>query len=153
MIYTERMKPLAENRRAYFDYEILEKYEAGIVLSGPEVKSIRSGHINLAGAFVTMKPNGAFLINASVPPYQSNNTPPDYEPTRTRQLLLNKKELAYLYGKAKEGGLTIIPLAVYSKGRRIKVEIALARHKKKQDKRETIKKREFEREKRRAINE
>ena len=150
MIYTERMKPLSENRKAHFDYEILETYEAGIVLTGQEVKSIKAGQANLTGSFVVIKPNGAFLLNMQIPPYQPKNTPPDYKPDRTRQLLLNKKELNYLFGKTKEG-LTIVPLSVYNKGRRIKLSIGLARHKKKQDKRETIKKREFKREKERVI--
>ena len=91
-------------------------------------------------------------MNAKIPPYQPKNAPPDYKPDRTRQLLLNNKELDYLFGKIKEG-LTIVPLSIYNKGRRIKLSIGLARHKKKQDKRETIKKREFEREKRRTLKE
>jgi SsrA-binding protein len=140
------MKPLAENRKAYFDYEILKTYEAGISLTGQEVKSIRNGRINLAGAYVIIKPNGAFLLNAKIPPYQPKNTPPDYEPNRTRQLLLKKEELKYLLGKSKEGGLTILPLFLYTKGRRIKVSMGLARRKKKYDKREAIKKRETKKE-------
>jgi len=146
------MKPLSENRRARFEYEILETYEAGIVLTGQEVKSVKAGRANLTGSYVITKPNGAFLLNAKIPPYQPKNAPPDYKPDRTRQLLLNNKELDYLFGKIKEG-LTIVPLSIYNKGRRIKLSIGLARHKKKQDKRETIKKREFEREKRRTLKE
>ncbi len=142
---------LSENRKARFDYEILETYEAGIVLSGQEVKSARSGHANLAGSHVLIKPDGAFLLNADIPPYQPQNISANYDQKRTRQLLLNKEELRYLLGKAKEGGLTIVPLSLYNKGRRLKVSIGLARHKKKTDKRETIKKREFEREARRAL--
>ena len=93
-----------------------------------------------------IKPNGAQLLNTDIPPFQPKNMPSDYNPKRTRQLLLNKKELKYLFGKTQEG-LTIVPLSLYNKGRRVKIEIALARHKKKQDKREIIKKREFQREK------
>ena len=144
------MKPLSENRKAHFDYEILETYEAGIVLTGQEVKSIKAGRANLTSSFVVVKPDGAFLLNTQIPPYQPKNTPPDYKPDRTRQLLLNKKELDYLFGKTKEG-LTIVPLSIYNKGRRIKLSIGLARHKKKQDKRETIRKREMEKEMRRTL--
>ena len=146
------MKPLSENRKAHFDYEILETYEAGIALSGQEVKSIKTGHANLTGAFAVIKPDGAFLLNAQIPPYQPKNTPTDYKPDKTRQLLLNKKELNYLFGKTKEG-LTIVPLSIYNKGRRIKLSIGLAKHKKKQDKRETIRKRETQREMQRTLKE
>ena len=139
-------KYLAENRKARFDYEILETYEAGIVLAGQEVKSIKSGRANLAGAFVNIKPEGAFLLNAEIPPYQAKNSPADYKPDRTRQLLMHQEELKYLLGKSKEGGLTIIPLSLYNKGRRIKIQIGLARYKRKRDKRETIRKRDTERE-------
>lgn len=138
---------LVENRKAYYDYQILETYEAGIALTGQEVKSARVGRANLTGSYVIAKPEGAFLLNADIPPYQPKNAPPDYDPRRTRQLLLRKDELKYLLGKSREG-LTIVPLSLYSKGRRIKAGIGLARHKKKHDKRETIKKKEFEREKR-----
>ena len=139
------MKTLAENRKARFDYEILETYEAGMVLTGQEVKSIKAGHANLTGSYALIKPEGAVLLNASIPAFQIKNAPADYKPDRTRQLLLNKKEIEYLLGKAKEGGLTIVPLSIYDKGRRIKVAIGLARHKKARDKRETIKRRETER--------
>jgi SsrA-binding protein len=145
------MKFLSENRKARFDYEILETYEAGIVLTGQEVKSIKAGHANLTGAFAVIKPGGAVLLNCQIPPYQPKNMPTDYKPDRTRQLLLNKKELNYLLGKSHEGGLTIVPLSIYNKGRLIKLSIGLAKHKKKQDKRETIKKREVDREIRRTL--
>ncbi len=140
------MQPLAENRKARFDYHILETYEAGIVLAGHEVKSIKAGRANLAGAFVAIKPDGAFLLNAQIPPYQPKNMPLDYDPSRTRRLLLKKEEIKYLLGKSKEGGLTIVALSLYNKGRRIKVSIGLARHKKKADKREILKKRQTEKE-------
>jgi len=145
------MKFLAENRKAHFDYKILETYEAGIVLTGQEVKSIKNGRANLKGAFVVVKPEGAFLLNAEIPPYQPKNAPPGYEPSRTRPLLMKKEEIKYLLGKAKEGGLTIIPLSLYNKGRRVKVSVALAQHKQKQDKRETIRKREFKKEQSRTL--
>jgi SsrA-binding protein len=145
------MKPLSENRKAHFEYEIMETYETGIVLTGQEVKSVKNGRANLTGSFVIVKPKSAFLLNAEIPPYQPKNTLPDYDPRRNRQLLLKKEELKYLLGKSQESGLTIVPLSLYNKGRRIKVAVALARHKKKYDKRETIKKREFEREKGRTL--
>ena len=137
---------LSENRKARFDYQILETFEAGIVLSGQEVKSIKAGRANLTGSFVVVKPNGAFLLNAQIPPYQPKNNPNNYEPARTRQLLLHKDELRYLLGKSKEGGLTIVPLSIYTKSRRIKLSIGLARHKKKHDKRELLKRRTAEKE-------
>ena len=145
------MKTLAENRKARFDYEILETFEAGIILTGQEVKSILSGRLNLAGSYVIIKPNGAYLLNANLPPYQPKNTPSDYDPSRSRGLLLKKEELKYLIGKAKEGGLTIVPLSCYNNKRKIKLSIGLARHKKKQDKRETIRERQTQREINRAL--
>lgn len=143
------MAHYAENRKARFNYEILEKYEAGIELLGTEVKSIRNGQISLEGAFVIVRGGEAFLINANIPPYQPKNAPKDYEPLRNRKLLLTKKEINELIGSEKNKSLTIIPLSVYNKGRKIKIEIALVKGKKKQDKRESIKKRETEREIRR----
>lgn len=145
------MTTLAYNRRAQFDYQILDKYGAGLVLTGQEVKSIKAGHISLQGAFVIIKNEEAFLINANVPPYQPKNAPPDYEPTRNRKLLLHKSELKSLIGKTKQKGLTLVPLKVYTKRGKIKLEFGLARSKKKFDKREIIKKRETEREMRRAL--
>lgn len=145
------MELLAENRRARFEHEILETYEAGIVLNGQEVKSIKAGKANLTGAFVIVKPNSAFLLNAEIPPYQPKNAPASYESSRSRRLLLEKKELAYLSRKTNENNLTIIPLSLYNKNRRIKISIGLAKHKKKYDKREAIKKRETQREIRRTL--
>ncbi len=153
MNYNQSMATLSENRKARFDYEILETFEAGISLTGPEVKSVRKGGAQLTGSFVIMKPKGAELLNSHIPPYQPNNTPPGYKPDRSRQLLLNKKEISYLLGKAKEGGLTMVPLSIYDKGRRLKLAIGLARHKKARDKRETIKRRETDREIRRVKSE
>jgi len=136
------MSVLAENRKAYFDYEILEKFEAGLVLSGAEVKSIRGGRMNLVGSYVNFHNGEPYLIGASIAPYQPKNQPSDYDPSRTRKLLLNKKEIDYISGKTKQKGLTLIPLRVYNKGRRIKIEIGLARGKKQYDKRAAISKRE-----------
>lgn len=139
-----------ENKRAYFDYNILETLEAGIELLGLEVKSVRRGSASLRASFATLKDNQFWLINAVIPPYQPLNTPATYDPSRSRRLLLHKKEIAHLIGKMREGGLTIIPLKMYNKNSRIKVEIGVAKGKKKYDKRETIKKRETQREIRRA---
>lgn len=141
---------LAENKKAYFDYNILETYEAGIVLFGHEVKSIRKGKINLAGTHVIVRDNEVWLINADIPPYQPQNTPLDYDPKRSRRLLLNKAEISSLIGKTQEKGLTLLPLKVYIKRRKIKVEIGLAKSKKKGDKREALKKKEDKREMRKA---
>ena len=145
------MAHYTENRKVYFNYEILEKYEAGIELLGIEVKSIRNRKMSLEGAFVIIRGGEAFLINANIPPYQPNNAPKDYDPLRNKKLLLTKKEIATLTGSEKNKSLTIVPISVYNKGRKIKVEIALVKGKKKQDKRETIKKRETDREIRREI--
>jgi len=143
------MANYAENRKARFDYEILEKYEAGIELLGTEVKSVRGGRMALEGSFVIVRGGEAFLINANIPPYQPQNAPADYDPLRNRKILLTKKEIAELAGSEKNRSLTIVPLAVYNKGRKIKVSLALSKGKKKFDKRETIKKRETDREIRR----
>ena len=138
---------LAQNKKAYFDYEILETLEAGIVLIGQEVKAIKTGHIGLKGCFVTLKNQELFLIGANIPPYQPKNAPQDYEPERPRKLLLKKTEIKSLIGKTKQKGLTLIPLKVYTKRGKIKLLFGLARGKKKIDKREKIKKRDFERRK------
>ena len=139
------------NKRARFDYDILDTYEAGLVLSGPEVKSIRTQSVKLAGSFVTFHGDDANLINLHIPKYQKASTLNNYNPDRSRRLLLRKKEIDYLRGKAQENSLTIIPLSLYTKGPFIKVEIGVARGKKKYDKREKIKRRDIEREMRRKI--
>jgi SsrA-binding protein len=137
---------LIKNKKAYFNYEVVEKFEAGIELLGFEVKSLKNGQGSLEGAHVSVRGGEAFLLNATVPPYQVANTPDDYEPDRRRRLLLHKKEIESLVGTEKQKGLTIVPLSVYNKGGKIKVEIGIAKGKKKHDKRETIKKRDTERE-------
>lgn len=134
------------NRRAQFDYEILQTYEVGIELRGFEVKSVKTGHINLAGAYAVIRDNEAFLLNAMIPAYQPKNAPADYDPQRTRRLLLHKNEIKELIGASAQKGLTIVPLKVYTTHNRVKVLLGLGRHKKKGDKREIIKKRETERE-------
>lgn len=145
------MNALSENRKAYFNYEILETFEAGIELKGFEVKAVKSGKASLTGAFATIHDNQIWLTGADVPPYQPKNTPADYEPTRSRRLLLKKSEISYLIGKMQSERLTVVPLKLYTKGGRIKVELGLARGKRKYEKRETIKKRETQREIRRTL--
>ncbi len=136
------MKVLNENKKAYFNYQILEKFEAGIVLIGQEVKSLKTRGTNLAGSYVVIKNSEAFWIGANISPYQPKNAPSDYNPERSRKLLLKKSEIKYLIGKTKEKGLTLIPLIVYTKNAKIKIEFGLGKGKKKFDKREVIKKRE-----------
>ncbi len=140
------MQILSENKKAHFDYEILEKFEAGLVLQGQEVKSIRGGHISLTGSYVVFKQEEPYLIGSKIPAYQPKNTPADYNPERLRKLLLNKKEINQLIGKSNEKGFSLIPLKVYTKDGRIKLEFGLARGKKKYNKKEQIKKRDAERE-------
>lgn len=153
------MTTLITNRKATFNHEILETLDAGIELFGFEVKAIRAGQGSLEGAHVTVRGAEAFLIGASIPAYQPKNTPTDYEPDRNRRLLLTKKEISSLAGgagsavggKGSGKGLTIVPLSVYNSGRKIKVKIAIVRGKKKFDKRETIKKRDTDRDIRREL--
>jgi len=140
------MANYVENRKARFNYEILEKYETGIELFGTEVKSVRNSKMSFEGAFVIVRGGECFLINANIQPYQVKNAPKDYDPLRNRKLLLTKKEIAELSASEKNKSLTVIPLSMYNKNRKIKVEIALVKGKKKQDKRESIKKRETDRE-------
>lgn len=147
------MAVLAVNRRAGFDYEVLETYEAGIELLGFEVKATKSGRANIAGSFVVIKNGEAVWLNADILPYQPRNTPSGYDPTRSRKLLLRKSEIKELIGKSAQKGLTLIPLRLYTKGPRIKLEFGLARHKKKYDKREKIRTREDQRKIERALKE
>ena len=143
------MSTLAYNKRASYDYEILEKYEAGLVLLGHEVKSIKTGHISLKGSYVTAKTeNGKtefYLTNAHIPLYKHASTIIDYDPERPRKLLLSKKEISRLIGKKKEQGLTLVPIKVYTKHSLIKMEFGIGKGKKMIDKRESIKKREMDR--------
>ena len=144
---------ITTNKRAYFDYEILETYEAGIELLGFEVKAIKNNRINLAGSYVIIRNNEALLINADIPAYQPKNAPVDYDSKRTRRLLIKKLEIKSFIGRIQEKGLTLLPLKVYTKSKKnlIKIEIGLARSRKKADKREIIKKREIQREIRRNL--
>ena len=141
---------IAENKKAYFDYEMLEKFEAGLVLSGQEVKALRTRSTSLAGTYILIKrdKNGlaeAFWIGGNIPPYQPENADKGYDPRRDRKLLLNREEIDYLLQKTTERGLTLVPISVYTKTHKIKLEFGLAKGKKKFDKRETIKKREVDR--------
>lgn len=146
------IKIISENKKAYYNYQILEKFEAGIILNGQEVKSIKSGRINLAGSYVILKQQlkggipEVFLIGANIPPYQPKNAPANYDPERSRKILLRKTEINSLIGKTREKGLTLIPLIVYTNRGKIKIEFGLAKGKRKFDKRELIKKREINKE-------
>ncbi len=137
---------LSENRKARFDYEIMKKFEAGLELTGTEVKSVRGGKMSLVGAFVAVrgpadKPE-AYLLGSTIPAYQPKNAPEQYDETRPRKLLLSKEEIAELADAEGTKGLTIVPLSVYNKGRFLKADIAIARGKKEFDKRQAIKKRQ-----------
>jgi len=145
------VKELARNKRAYFDYEILEEIEAGIVLKGFETKAAKSGKIDLSGSYARVKDNEVWLLGASIAPYQPKNTPEEYDPERVRKLLITAKEAKSLLGKTREAGLTVVPLRAYIKGRLVKVSLGLARSKKKRDKREVIRKRETDKEIRRKL--
>ena len=147
------MPTLVTNPRAKYDYHILKTFEAGMVLAGHEVKAIKTGHISLKGSYVTIKNEEAWLINAQIPPYQPKNTPTDYQPSQTRKLLLNKKEIKSLIGQSKRKGLTLVPLRVYTKKGKIKLAFALGLGKQKTDKREKIIKREVKRKIDRALRE
>ncbi len=136
------MANLLENKKAYFNFEILEKFEAGLELFGFEVKSIREKRGSLEGSRVVVRGGEVFLVGAQIPPFQIKNAPKNYDPERNRRLLLNKKEIAELAVKESQKGLTIVPIMVYNKGKVIKVSIGIGRGKKMGDKRHTVKKRE-----------
>jgi SsrA-binding protein len=142
---------LIQNRDIYRSYEILERFTAGIELYGFEAKAIFSGKGSLKGSYVSYKGKELFLKNFYLPPYQEKNTPKDYNPLRDRKLLLHRKEINYLLNKIKQPSLTIVPLKIYNQNRLIKVEIALVKGLRKYEKREKIKKREFQRQKERAL--
>ena len=139
------MADYAYNKRAGFDFEILEKFEAGLSLLGTEVKSIRKGHMSLRGSFVTIHNREAFLTNATIPPWQISNAPANYDPVRSRKLLLSASELKYLIGKVTTIGLTIVPIRVYNEGSVIKVEIGLAKGKKQYDHKADLKRKDLDR--------
>ena len=142
---------LIENRKVRFDFEVLEQFEAGLELSGSEVKSVRNGQGSLEGAYVIVRGNEAYLVGMHIPPYQAKNTPEDYDPLRARRLLLSRKEIETLAQNEKEKGLTIVPQSVYNERRYLKVSLAIVRGKKKKDKRETLKRREADRDIQRTL--
>ena len=144
MVYETGIKVVASNRKAYHDYHIDQKYEAGIVLAGTEIKSVRAGQINLRDSYVQIRNGEAWLMSAHIAPYD-HAARENHEPRRPRKLLLHKREITRLASKAQEKGFTIIPLRIYLKGNRAKVEIALAKGKRQYDKREAIAKRDSER--------
>lgn len=139
------MQSFITHRRARTDFEILDTYEAGMELFGFEVKAIRSSKGALEGAHVVIRGGEAYLVGASVSAHQPANTPGTYDPERTRRLLLSQKEIDTLSRKSGQKGLTIVPISVYSNGRNIKLKLAVARGKKKLDKREVLRKRDAER--------
>ncbi len=143
-------KVVATNKKAYHDYFILEKLEAGISLLGTEVKAIREGRLNLKDSYALIQRGEAFLFNCHISPYSHGNRE-NHEPTRTRKLLLHRKEIRKLIGKTQEKGLTLIPLRVYFKRGMIKIELGVARGKKLIDKRETERRKEADREARVAM--
>lgn len=145
------MANYAENKKVYFDYEVMEEFEAGIELLGFEVKSVRSGRAVLQGSHIIVRGSEVYVIGIQIPPYQAGNIKEDYDPLQTRKLLLNKKEIKAIEKAEGTKGLTIVPISLYNKGRKIKIRIAIVRGKKKFDKRETIKKRDTDRNLRREL--
>jgi SsrA-binding protein len=142
----------ANNRRAFHDYHILEKFEAGLVLTGTEVKSVRAGRISLREAYARIEHREGWLVGAHIAPYEQGNIH-NHEPVHPRKLLLHRDQIGYLAGKVKEGGVTIVPLRVYDRNGHVKIEIGLARGKKQWDKREALASREAKREIERAVKE
>jgi len=145
------IKLISKNRQAFFLYEILETYEAGISLLGTEVKSIRAGKVNLKDGYIFIRNHEALLTNVHISPYQASGNYFNHDPLRTRKLLLHKKEITKLIGKTQEKGLTLVPIKMYFKGSKIKIEIGLGRGKKLHDKRETVKRRDDQRDISRAM--
>ena len=145
-------KNIAENRKAFHDYHVLETFETGVVLLGTEVKSIREGGANLRDSFARIEAGEVWIYNVHISAYR-NRGYSDHDPTRRRKLLLHRQEIRKLIGKTTERGMTIVPMRMYLKNGRVKVAISLAKGKKAHDKRETIKRRETERETRAAVKE
>ncbi len=147
------MKILSENKKAYFDYEILEKFEAGISLFGQEVKTLKSQGTSLLGTYVVIKGGEAFWVGATIIPWQPKNIGGNYDVQRERKLLLKKSEIKYLAGKSKQKGVTLVPLRLYVKGGKIKLEFGVGKRKKKVSKKEEKKKKEIEKEIQRTLKE
>ena len=149
----DTMATLAINKRAKFDYEILETFEAGLMLLGHEVKSVRAGQMSLRGAYVTMHGGEAWLTGSTIPAYAKAGPLPGYDSMRSRKLLLHRRELSRILGKMQQKGLTLVPISVYTRRSTIKIEFGLARGKKMYEKREAIKKRDLDREVRETLGE
>jgi SsrA-binding protein len=141
---------ITENRKAFHDYHLLETFEAGVVLLGTEIKAIREGRVNLRDSFARLEDGEVFLYNVNISPY-SHRGYADHEPLRRRKLLLHREEIRKLIGRTVEKGMTLVPIRMYYKKGRVKVAVSLAKGKKEYDKRETIKRRESDRETRAAI--
>ncbi|MFZ2154413.1 MAG: SsrA-binding protein SmpB [Candidatus Moraniibacteriota bacterium] len=145
------MTTIAVNKRASFDYELTDKYEAGLVLTGAEVKSVKTGHLSLKGSFVTFKGSELYLTNADIPFYKFAGLPVNYDSRHSRKLLVKKSEIKTLLGKVKVKGLTLVPIRVYTKKRLIKLEFGVGRGKKEYDKRESIKKKDSDKKMKRLL--
>ena len=139
------MTDYVKNKKVGLEFELLDRYEAGVVLLGTEVKSIRSGKGKLEGSHVVVRGGEAYLVGASIPPFQKANAPKSYEDDRPRKLLLSRKELVELFTESEKNGLTIVPIRWYNSKGKLKLEIAVAKGKKKHDKRDTIKERDSKR--------
>jgi len=144
------MAEYLRNKKATFDYELRDTYECGVELLGTEVKSVKHHHGSLTGSYVGMLGGELYLLGAHIPPWQEKNVPPTYDPYRSRKLLVHKKELEELAKATKTKGLTVIPVSLYGKGTLVKAQIAIARGKKNFDKRNTLKKRDLDREAKRG---
>jgi SsrA-binding protein len=146
------MKLITKNKKAFFDYEVLESMEAGIVLSGDEVKSLRGGKVNLTGSFATFHNNELFMINTHISPYEKAYLKDENEAKRSRKLLLHKRQLSRLIGQVAQKGVTLVPLSLYFNDKnKIKVEIGICKHKKAHGKKEVIKERDIARQTRREL--
>lgn len=139
------MPTLTTNKKALHNYLVQEKFEAGIILTGAEVKSVKGGQINLLGSYISARDNALWLVNCHISPYKMASTQAGYNPTHDRKLLLKRKQISSLTGTLTAKGLTVLPISVYTKGSLIKLEIGICRGKKQYDKRETIKKRDTDR--------
>jgi SsrA-binding protein len=146
------MKLITKNKKAFFDYEVLESMEAGIVLSGDEVKSLRGGKVNLTGAFAAFHNGELFMINAHISPYEKAYSKDENEAKRSRKLLLHKRQLSRLIGQVAQKGVTLVPLSIYFNDKnKIKVEVGIGKHKKAHGKKEDIKERDIARQTRREL--
>ncbi|OGI21854.1 MAG: SsrA-binding protein [Candidatus Moranbacteria bacterium RIFCSPHIGHO2_01_FULL_55_24] len=151
MCHSSAMTVISTNKRASFDYDLGERFEAGLVLTGSEVKSVKTGHASLKGSFVTVRGEELFLTNALIPRYKHAHRDTKHEDTRPRRLLLRKREIRSLIGKSRTEGLTLVPIRLYTKKQLVKLEFAVGKGKKAFDKRSSIAKREADRTMKRAL--